>query len=933
MLLLRTTQFATVAAAGTNARVGPLSNKMPGECRSIDIRNNCENIFQLTNCTIIRGFLLFVLRPVHVAECDYTNVTFPLLREITDFLIMHDVRGLRSMRDIFPNLTVIRGRRLFLNYALGISHMLDLETVEFKSLIAIQHGHVYISSPKLCNLGKINWDRITLSVGENHIFPPSPEDCPNDVICQGCTTEYCWTNETCQHFENENLIAPSSGIQHCHEECLGGCHNSSSNGCLLCKHLTDHGACVKECPEGKYLIETYQNCTTASECTTLGMTVKGNSCTLECPAGQIVAFNEREILACVPCDTPLPNHILFINTLSDANRIRGCKSLNASIIISLRNEVHEDDLTAMLKELREIRGSLKVFRSTGLKSLKFLSGIQKIALDPHYLDADVYGLVLHDNENLEELWYPEKLELVHGSMYIHLNKKLCNRKLRQFTRSIVHDRSKDTIQVNDQEVLCDPSKLLMTVEVLSHRSARFSWPREHISAEIEVLYRPVNFDEDFTEHSELDADICHRILWTRILLSPKDLTGNDSNYSYTVNDMKPYTRYACLVKTFGADDSKDARSELTYIETLLDLPAPPKINVNKKTDVSITIQLSNATTDIVRYYTLELYELNDDLTILDRRDFCIQQNYVYHMGDYLNNEDDQDSCCARKEEKKDDDYFKKNMHELYKCNADHRSNCIPGGANETATPYKALRRIHINAHDNNQTILRHLSRYRLYAIQVQSCNAAGCGAYSFYALRTAAAMNSERLDDLRGCRVADTNEFHVDFSEPKEPNGPIVSYVVHFRERIPTDVKFRTHIECMTRLQHQYNNYHFIGQLKAPFNEVAVRVNTLAGSCLTHWLPIQICPADKDAGDIAIMLSEQTPHMSSRTVVILVGLLATIFGIVVWSCYKTDCWRNNFWRRYLVPLAGWQPLRREEAQQLVEFRNITEEDLLSSSAS
>ncbi|XP_017489680.1 PREDICTED: insulin-like peptide receptor [Rhagoletis zephyria] len=293
LLLLAGNCLPTVMAA-TNPRIPYRPPKAePGECRSIDVRNECASLNQLHNCTVIRGFLLIVLLPSlrrgPQEVCDYGKYSFPLLREITDFLIFHDVKGLRSIRDLFPNLAVIRGRRLFLNYALGITNMPDLEALEFKSLIAIQRGHVYINNcPKLCNLDKINWDRLTLSVGENQVFPIAPESCPTKTVCQRCATEYCWSNDVCQRFENDNLIDTKQGIQHCHSECLGGCSNSSSVGCLTCKNLMDHGSCVKECPPDKYLFGIFQNCYTESECKqNLNMTIENDQCLLHCPQGSI----------------------------------------------------------------------------------------------------------------------------------------------------------------------------------------------------------------------------------------------------------------------------------------------------------------------------------------------------------------------------------------------------------------------------------------------------------------------------------------------------------------------------------------------------------------------------------------------------------------------------------------------------------------------
>lgn len=100
-------------------------------CTSLDIRNECKSFLKLENCTVITGYLIIVLLPLQNSSefCRLEHYRFPLLREITDFLIFHEVRNVSSVRNLFPNLTVIRGQQLFLNYAFGITYMADLQTV------------------------------------------------------------------------------------------------------------------------------------------------------------------------------------------------------------------------------------------------------------------------------------------------------------------------------------------------------------------------------------------------------------------------------------------------------------------------------------------------------------------------------------------------------------------------------------------------------------------------------------------------------------------------------------------------------------------------------------------------------------------------------------------------------------------------------------
>lgn len=57
---------------------------------------------------------------------NYEDLTFPELVEITDYLLLFNTEGLKSLAHLFPNLQVIRGNHLITNYALVIFAMKDL---------------------------------------------------------------------------------------------------------------------------------------------------------------------------------------------------------------------------------------------------------------------------------------------------------------------------------------------------------------------------------------------------------------------------------------------------------------------------------------------------------------------------------------------------------------------------------------------------------------------------------------------------------------------------------------------------------------------------------------------------------------------------------------------------------------------------------------
>ena len=52
----------------------------------------------------------------------FQNLSFPLLREVTDYIMLYETAGIVSMAKLFPNLSVIRGNHLF-----KVNHKHDLK--------------------------------------------------------------------------------------------------------------------------------------------------------------------------------------------------------------------------------------------------------------------------------------------------------------------------------------------------------------------------------------------------------------------------------------------------------------------------------------------------------------------------------------------------------------------------------------------------------------------------------------------------------------------------------------------------------------------------------------------------------------------------------------------------------------------------------------
>jgi len=114
-------------------------------CGSIDVRNSGERFSALHNCTIVNGYVQIVL--LDATKPSDFDISFPLLREITQYLVVYRVAGLYNLGKLFPNLMLIRGSHSphFPGLALMIHDNLDLREIGLYSLTNITRGSVIIS--------------------------------------------------------------------------------------------------------------------------------------------------------------------------------------------------------------------------------------------------------------------------------------------------------------------------------------------------------------------------------------------------------------------------------------------------------------------------------------------------------------------------------------------------------------------------------------------------------------------------------------------------------------------------------------------------------------------------------------------------------------------------------------------------------------------
>ncbi|XP_050314693.1 insulin-like receptor isoform X2 [Anthonomus grandis grandis] len=641
-----------------------------GICKSMDIRNSLENFKDLEGCQVIEGNLQILLFD-NVNETQLAMISFPELIEITDYLLLFRVSGLRSVGQLFPNLAVIRGQQLFsTGKALVIYEMPSLQEIGLYSLTKIMRGMVLVdSNPSLCFVHSIDWSKI-VTIDESDTsqqtaylksFKPENE-CPvcpasvNGIPCPRSEKNnnrfLCWNTEHCQK------VCPGCGKnacnadgQCCDEHCVGGCDKNITK-CLACKdyvlNTQDGDSCVQNCPRSPNILTFLERrCVTHSECIKMVRPIDfedidpdtsapveypykehNGSCVLYCPPNYSGNYTEHSCKKCnETCRKECPGG--KIDSINLAAELRGCTHITGSIEIQIRGG-HE--VVRVLEEnlgmIEEIDDYLKVVRSFSLVSLNFLKNLKRIK--GKKLESNSYSLIVLDNQNLQELfdWNTHKtFKIDNGKLFFHFNPKLCIEKIEELRLKANLPPYKEmevASNSNGDKVACNVEILKVNITQITSKSARLEWkPFELDDARKLLSYMVYSIEAPQRNVSFYDGrDACGQDNW-----HVEDVANNIDvdPVVLVLKNLKPFTQYAFFVKTYTiATEKNGAQSEITYFKTKSSTPShPSSIHVSKVLSNSFVISWTppTAKNGIISYYfvTGEKSETNDR----PDRNYCI----------------------------------------------------------------------------------------------------------------------------------------------------------------------------------------------------------------------------------------------------------------------------------------------------------------------
>ncbi|NWS30683.1 INSRR protein, partial [Polioptila caerulea] len=591
----------------------------------MDIRNDVSQLRKLENCSIIEGNLQILLMFTTGAE-DFRGLSFPRLLMITEYLLLFRVYGLESLRDLFPNLSVIRGTNLFFSYALVIFEMPHLRDVGLHSLGHILRGSVRIErNQELCHLSTIDWGLLLPDTGDstyivgNKLAEECADVCPGildvekpcvQTSINGQLDYRCWTSSYCQkggcqwHRARLCWLLSTLGAGP-----VCGC-GSSAAGSVLCwqhggvtrsvlYHPPRRGqlpAAVFSQRRGKYrpLLSSFAvNRRPGKEICTIN-TDPYQGCNLSCGPGLAAlrrwgsAWTEPHLVhpsPAVPACSP------------SSIQLGWRKGVHSLADVSFPDNL-ASELQSSLGLIETITGFLKIKHSFALVSLSFFKNLKLIRGDS-MVDGN-YTLYVLDNQNLQQLWdwSHHILSIPVGKMYFAFNPKLCLAEIYRMEEVTGTKGRQNKAEINPRtngdRASCKTQTLRFISNITESDRIFLKWERYRPPEYRDLLSFIVYYKESpFQNVSEyVGQDACGAQSWN--VLDVDLPLSSEQEPGVTLLNLRPWTQYAIFVRAITLTTAEEGRnygaqSEVVYIRTMPAAPTVPR-------DV---ISMSNSSSHIV----------------------------------------------------------------------------------------------------------------------------------------------------------------------------------------------------------------------------------------------------------------------------------------------------------------------------------------------
>uniref|UniRef100_A0A8B9TIC0 Tyrosine-protein kinase receptor n=1 Tax=Anas platyrhynchos TaxID=8839 RepID=A0A8B9TIC0_ANAPL len=856
-------------------------------CGSMDIRNDVSQLQKLENCSIIEGNLQILLMFTTGAE-DFRGFSFPRLLMITEYLLLFRVYGLESLRDLFPNLSVIRGTNLFFNYALVIFEMPHLRDIGLHSLGHVLRGSVRIErNQELCHLSTIDWGLLlpdavdTSYIVGNKLAEECADVCPGildvekpcaQTSVNGQLDYRCWTSSYCQKVCPCGVgSACTAGGECCHAECLGGCGRPrDSRSCVACRHFHFNGHCLPSCPPRTYEYEGWR-CVTAEYCASLRkvsdnprdaskFVIHQQQCLSECPPGY--TRNESSIF-CHKCEGLCPKECKVgtktIDSTRAAQELAGCTLVEGNLIVNIRRGYNlASELQSSLGLIETITGFLKIKHSFALVSLSFFKNLKLIRGDS-MVDGN-YTLYVLDNQNLQQLWdWSHHLCLAE----IYRMEEVTGTKGRQ-------NKAEINPRTNGDRASCKTQTLRFISNVTEADRIFLKWERYRPPEYRDLLSFIVYYKESpFQNVSEyVGQDACGAQSWN--VLDVELPLSSDQEPGVTLLNLRPWTQYAIFVRAITLTTAEEGRnygaqSEVVYIRTMPAAPTVPRDVIsmsNSSSHIVVRWKPPTQRNGNITYYLVLWQQLAEDMELYVN-DYCHKglklptssADTRFSDGDDPEVEQDaEERCCpcrpadgqlrmegeAESFQKKFENFLhnsiiiprtpKRRRDVVAVTSPTNTSSAEPPAPSRAGSEPKPDFQIFEDKVVRDRAVLSRLRHFTEYRIDIHACNHAahtvGCSAATFVFARTMPELQADNIPGNVTWEPASKNSVLLRWQEPRNPNGLILKYEIKY-SRESEEV---TTVVCVSR--HRYAKYGGVHlALLQPGNYSAkVRATSLAGN-------------------------------------------------------------------------------------------------------
>ncbi|XP_037044054.1 insulin-like receptor [Bradysia coprophila] len=584
-------------------------NNLIGEiCQSKHIRFTVDDLIQLKNCSVIEGHLMISYIYPDFNGSSLEGLEFPLLTEVTDYVLLCYVSGFTSLGKLFPNLRVIRGNYLIDNYALIVYEMTHLQEIGLKSLTKISRGSVRIeNNPMLCFVDTIEWSLIT-SGGKNNVIKKNraANDCPTCALVGKSTKDtrllmcpelngknLCWNQSNCQQLCPSKCGNSTCNVKGdcCDDSCVG-CDEAGK--CLSCRHLSIGNSkdlqCVKICPSNMFSYENYR-CVTESECRAIKQPIfvedrmlaypyipHDGECSTVCPNNfrPDKLFGHRKCMQCVgTCNKFCPPGGIY--SISSAQRYRGCTHISGQLVIkNLDDQSVVRELENSLSEIEEIEGNLVIEQSHSIVSLGFFKKLRLVKNNP--MGQETYGIKVIGNLNLRAL-FTHNVTIEHGRMFFHFNPKLRLNVIEELKLDMIDLRSESSL--NDDEVAPDTNGNEIAFDIVTLNIEIKEINANNVVMELVPLvplgyliyYKPAP-NRNVTMFD--GSDVCGKDGWQ--VVDVPDSIRNSTPINVSVTQLKPETRYAYYIQTYiVANERHVDLTKIQYFRTSSELTLNPSV--------------------------------------------------------------------------------------------------------------------------------------------------------------------------------------------------------------------------------------------------------------------------------------------------------------------------------------------------------------------